>query len=248
MYEADEIPVDFVIAGMSERVSRDTAWPPHSHPTHELLWNERGVSTVRIDQRTWMISTSFGLWIPAGVPHSGAAPAGTWYRTSHFGIRQAPPLADRPVAVEIDPLLRLLLARLDDPRLAADSRDLTERMVLDLLSPSERQLCVQDPHSELLRPILLALEEDPADQRGLAAWAAELRVSSRTITRAFRAETGLSFGRWRTLRRAQCAARLLAAGEQVQSVAVEVGYRSVSAFGVAFQQVTGLTPGQFRGD
>lgn len=37
VYEAGEINVPFVIAGMDELVSRETRFEPHSHPTHELL-------------------------------------------------------------------------------------------------------------------------------------------------------------------------------------------------------------------
>ena len=40
---------------------------------------------------------------------------------------------------------------------------------------------------------LSALLADPSDERGLQEWAAELELSERTITRAFRGATGLSF-------------------------------------------------------
>ena len=118
--------------------------------------------------------------------------------------------------------------------------------VLDVLAPSPHELFVQQPRGDLLRPIATALTQDPADPRGLADWAALLDVSPRTITRAFRAETGLSFARWQAVVRAQRAVLLLAQGVGVEAVAEQVGYRSASAFGVAFRRTTGLTPGRFR--
>ncbi|EFV90293.1 AraC family transcriptional regulator [Dietzia cinnamea P4] len=97
-------------------------WEPHSHPTHELLWNRAGASTATVGARTWTITPSVGLWIPAGVLHSATAPAGTWYRTAHVDPRTDSPLPGGPVAVEMTPLLTLLLERLVDQSLEALAR------------------------------------------------------------------------------------------------------------------------------
>src|SRR5690606_22904954 len=105
VYEAGSVAMPYVITGMAERVDRDTVWEPHSHPTHELLWNRAGASTATIGARTWTITPSVGLWIPAGVLHSASAPAGTWYRTAHVDTRTLTPLPAEPVAVQMAPLL-----------------------------------------------------------------------------------------------------------------------------------------------
>lgn len=246
IYEAGEIDVPFVIAGMDELVSRDTRFEAHSHPTHELLWNDRGASSATIGSRTWTITSTLGLWIPAGLLHWGVIPAGTWYRTAHFDIGSARELDDEPVAVEISPLLRLLLERLADETLSAESRALTEQMVIDVLVPAEHELMVRLPSSPLVQPIVDAVETDPSDPRTLADWAVELGVSTRTITRTFRAETGSSLGQWVAAVRAQRAVMLLGNGADTEEVAVQMGYRSASAFGAAFRRVTGATPGMFR--
>ena len=49
-------------------------------------------------------------------------------------------------------------------------------------------------------------------------------ASERTLARAFVAEAGVPFGRWRTLMRLQAALSMLAAGEPVSRVAGRVGY------------------------
>ncbi|MEU0990150.1 AraC family transcriptional regulator [Streptomyces sp. NPDC005953] len=236
----------FGIQPYDEVVAHDTTWGAHSHPFHELLWNERGASTAVVGARVWTITPALGMWMPAGTLHSGSAVAGTWFRASFFGFHTTPSISDTPVAVEITPLLRLLLERLGDSRLSPASRATTEAMVLDVLEPSPRELLVQAPASALLRPIAEALREDPGDQRTLADWAEELCVSARTISRAFNAETGTSFARWIASVRAQHAVALLTRGWEVEAVAEEVGYRSASAFGAAFRRTTGLTPGTFR--
>lgn len=235
-----------MIAGMDELVSRTTTWGAHSHPTHELLWNERGASSATVGSRTWTITPTIGLWMPAGVLHSAIAPAGTWYRAAQFGIATAPALSESPVAVEVTPLLRQLLDRLVDESLGSYSRSLTENMVIDVLAPTANELLVHVPDSPLLAPIVDAFGEDPRDSRTLSDWASTLGVSPRTITRAFRSDTGLSFGRWVAAVRAQRAVMLLSYGLDLDEVAERVGYSSTSAFGAAFRRVTGATPGTFR--
>ncbi|MFF5563178.1 helix-turn-helix domain-containing protein [Streptomyces sp. NPDC012623] len=240
------VDATFVIRGYDEMVAHDTVWSEHSHPFHELLWNERGASTAVVGARVWTITPTLGLWMPAGTPHSASALAGTWFRAGFFGPRTTSSISDTPVAVDITPLLRLLLERLGEPGLSAVSRAATEVLVLDVLAPSPRELLVQVPTSALLRPVADAVREDPGDPRTLADWAAVLGVSPRTISRAFNTETGTSFARWVAAVRAQHAVGLLTRGWDVESVAEQVGYRSASAFGAAFRRTTGLTPGTFR--
>ncbi|MFI1829756.1 AraC family transcriptional regulator [Streptomyces sp. NPDC020412] len=236
----------FEVLPYDEVVAHDTVWGEHSHPFHELLWNERGASTAVVGARVWTVTPALGLWMPAGTLHSGSAVAGTWFRATFFAYHAAPSMSDTPVAVEVTPLLRLLLERLGDARLSPASRATTEAVVLDVLEPSPRGLLVHAPTSALLRPIARALDEDPGDQRTLTDWATELGVSARTISRAFTAETGTSFARWVAAVRAHHAVALLSRGWEVETVAEEVGYRSASAFGAAFRRTTGLTPGTFR--
>ena len=69
-----------------------------------------------------------------------------------------------------------------------------------------------------------------------------------TLERAFAAEAGVPFGRWRTLLRLQAALPMLAAGQPVSRVAGRVGYETPSAFVAAFRRETGQTPAAyFRG-
>ncbi len=182
LYAAGELEVPFVIAGWDELVERDTHWPDHSHPTHELLWNERGASTVSVGARVFTVTPSLGVWTPAGTVHSADAPAGTWYRAAHFGMQAVEPLAAEPTAVAITPLLRLLLARLVEPGLSAASRAVTEAAVLDVMAPAPRELVVRMPRSALLAPLVRALRSQPGDPRSLPYFYGSLKVA---ITLAF---------------------------------------------------------------
>ena len=95
------------------------------------------------------------------------------------------------------------------------------------------------------RRVAEALRADPADRRTLREWGHEVGASERTLARAFMAEAGLPFGRWRTRLRLQAALSMLAVGDPVTRVAGRVGYDTPSAFVAAFRRETGQTPGSF---
>lgn len=246
LYEAGSVEVPYVIDGMDEAITRNKFWEEHSHPTHELIWNTRGASSLTVGPRTWTITPTVGLWIPAGVRHTAWTPAGTWYRTAMFSVQTTTPIAEEPVAVDVTDLLRLLLDRLAEPELDDASRSKTEAKVLDVLTPAPHELVVRIPASDLLTPIVLALDADVRDARTLHEWSAQLGVSARTITRQFQTETGLGFSRWLAASRIQRSIVLLTDGESIDDVAAAVGFRSASAFGTAFRRVTGTSPGRFR--
>ncbi|MDN6511617.1 MAG: AraC family transcriptional regulator, partial [Corynebacterium sp.] len=163
----------------------------------------------------------------------------------HFTV-DTPSLGSGPVAVELTPLLGLLIDRLGTGGIGEESRELTERMILDVLRPSVHELVLAVPRAGLISPIVETVRDDPADQTTLTAWASRIGVSSRTVTRTFEAETGLGFSRWVAMARVKHAVALLGVGHEVSEVAERVGYRSASAFITAFRRATGVTPGQFR--
>ena len=245
-HAAGDVEVPYTILTGREVIATDTFWAEHSHPTHELLWNQRGASTAQIGRRVHTISPGIGLWIPAGVPHSGFTPAGVEHLAAHFSITQVDPPSPLPVAVEITPLLQLLLERSRTEDLTGQARERTDAVILDLLAPSPRELMLTVPDHPLLTPVVEALSADPADPTTLEEWAHRIGVSSRTLTRAFEASTGVGFRDWAATARAHRAVALLAEGQRVEDVAALVGFRSASAFSAAFRRVTGVTPGEFR--
>jgi len=70
-------------------------------------------------------------------------------------------------------------------------------------------------------------------------------ASRRTIERIFHAETSMSLGQWLRRQKLLHALRRLAAGETVNSIALELGYNSPSAFIAMFRRELGQTPARY---
>ncbi|MFC9946647.1 helix-turn-helix domain-containing protein [Streptomyces pratensis] len=233
-----------IIAGLQiPRVP--TEWAPHSHVLHELVWVRGGTLTSRVEDRVFTVSEGHGLWMPAGVVHGGRATAGARFYEAFFAPDRAPFAFAEPRAITMTPLLESLLTHLSRTDLDAAARERAESVVFDVLEPSERQFALQLPGDARIDTIAETLLDDPADRRSLEEWALRLGISDRTITRAFRHATGLSFAQWRQVLRVHRALTLLSEGLDVASVSETLGYAQPSTFIASFRRVMGTTPGAF---
>lgn len=235
----------FVIRAESEAPGAPTEWEPHSHALHELVWVRGGTLTARVGQQIFTVSDGYGLWLPAGVEHAGRLTALVQFSDAFFAPDRTPLSFDGPTAVAMTPLLESLLAHVARSDLDPAARARAEAVVFDVLEPSERQLAIQLPGDARIDAIAEALLDDPADNRTVEEWAVALGLSDRTITRAFRRATGLSFVQWRRALRVHQALALLAEGCDVRTTSEILGYAQPSTFIAAFRRVMGTTPGAF---
>jgi len=102
-----------------------------------------------------------------------------------------------------------------------------------------RRVVFRIPREERLAGVADALLDDVGDDRTLDAWAHVAGMARRTFMRAFSAQAGMSFGRWRQQARLFAALEMLAQRKSVTEVAIAVGYDSVSAFIEMFRTMRG---------
>jgi AraC-like DNA-binding protein len=218
----------------------------HEHCDHQLAWAPEGVLVVRTAGGSYVLPPARALWIPAGTRHETHASGAAVLRSAYVRPTRCPIAWDRPTPIAVSPLLGALIPHLEGDELADEDRARAEAVLFDLLVPlALATIDVRLPTDDRARAVADALLADPGDGRTLHAWGHDVGASSRTLARVFRAETGLSFGRWRTFARLQAALLQLAEGLPVAVVAARVGYRTPSAFVAAFRAHTGTTPGRY---
>jgi AraC-like DNA-binding protein/quercetin dioxygenase-like cupin family protein len=219
----------------------------HSHGDHQLAWSPEGVLVVLTEGGgSYVLPPSRALWIPAGTLHETRASGAATLRSVYVGPRRAPIDWDAPTPVAVSPLLGELIHHLDDRKIEAEERARAEAVLFDLLVPLQlATIDVRSPADPRARDVAEALLADPADSRTLHEWGRTVGASSRTLARAFLHDTGLSFGRWRTLIRLQASLLHLAEQTPVSVVAPLVGYQTTSAYVAAFRAHTGVTPGRY---
>src|ERR1700733_1094323 len=218
----------------------------HTHSDHQLAWSPEGVLIVLTDAGTYILPPTRALWIPADTPHETRASGAAILQSAYLRPARCPITWTDPSPVVVTPLLAELISHLGSDDLASPQRSRAETLLFDLLTPLHTPpLDVDLPADPRAREVADALLGNPADGRTLQAWGRQVGASSRTLARAFLAETGLSFGRWRTLIRLQAALPQLAEGAPVSLVADQVGYRTASAFVSALRAQAGAAPGRY---
>jgi AraC-like DNA-binding protein/quercetin dioxygenase-like cupin family protein len=222
----------------------------HTHRDHQLAWAPSGVLTVVTDAATWVLPPTRALWIPAELPHETLASSGRATMRSLYMRPDLCPISwPEPRPVVASPLLAELITYLESASLDGERRGRVEALLLDLLEPvAQATIEVRLPAEARAREVAQALADDPADKRTLGEWGRWVGASERTLARTWLADTGVPFGRWRTLMRLQAALPALAASEPVSNVARRVGYDTTSAFVAAFRRETGITPAAYFHD
>ena len=131
-----------------------------------------------------------------------------------------------------------------NPRQPLDSAEKRLITVLrnEIRQPQQQRLRLTIPREERLARVAHALLDEVADDRTLDEWADCAGMARRTFMRAFSAEAGMPFGRWRQQARLFASLEMLAQNKSVTEAAMAVGYDSVSAFIGMFRTMLGSTP------
>jgi AraC-like DNA-binding protein len=230
--------------------STRTIVPPHSPEWDQLIYASRGVTSVHTASGTFVLPCHRALWVPAGIAYSVEIAGIVSLRALYLkaGISKALPRSTCS-AVNVSPLLRELI--LHAVRLAPLYKTIVEhRHLIDVILDQFKQLPaiplqLTMPSDARASRIAARLRENPGDSRPLGKIAKEAAASPRTIERLFRKETKMSFGQWRQRLHVLQSLTLLARGDAVTEVALELGYQSPSAFIAMFKRELGTTPGSY---
>jgi AraC-like DNA-binding protein len=222
----------------------------HDHAEQQLVYPSSGLLIVSTRGGSWVVPPQRAVWLPAAVAHAHQAYGATQLRTVAFGVHVNPLGLTQPTVLSVSRLLReLIIALTDDPARPLDEQRDLKRVALHQLRPAPAlQFHLPQPGDERLRDVTAILAEDPGSDRTLAELGRAVGAGERTLSRLFRAETGMTFPQWRAQLRLHHSLTLLASGLSVTATAITCGYSTPSAFTAAFHATFGTTPGTYRKD
>jgi AraC-like DNA-binding protein len=222
----------------------------HDHAEQQLLYPSSGLLIVSTRGGSWVVPPQRAVWLPAAVAHAHQAYGATQVRTVAFPVHVNPLGLTQPTVLSVSRLLgELIIALTDDPARPRDEQRDLKRVALHQLKPAPAlQFHLPQPGDERLRDVTAILAEDPGSDRTLAELGRAVGAGERTLSRLFRAETGMTFPQWRAQLRLHHSLTLLASGLSVTAAAITCGYSTPSAFTAAFHATFGTTPGTYRKD
>ncbi|MES2074547.1 MAG: helix-turn-helix transcriptional regulator [Pseudomonadota bacterium] len=234
---------------MSARnLQADEHLPPHSHPWGQITYAMEGVVRVTANNSSWIVPPQRAIWIPPNVVHEVTVLQKTRLRPLWVQAEQAPFPGGECEVLEVSPLLRELVAALEqlDLGVAHAREPLLTALILDEVGRSAtRPIRVPLPTDKRLKGLCAALIAQPGSPLTLEQWAAQAGASTRTLARLFERDLGMSFVQWRQQVRLAHAAPLIARGMPLAQVAEQLGYASQSAFSAMFKKTFGSTPSAF---
>lgn len=222
----------------------------HSHRLGHLNYCAHG--TIRLDtaDARFVSPPQFGIWVPPGVAHSCYLQHAMVYRSLYVQPERCDVLPQQACLLKISPIVRSILADFTDrgvntPQSESDLR-LGQVLVDQLRDSQVRGSYLPDALTPAVQMILDTLKLDPGLRLSVADWAARVHLTERTLARHCMRELGMSLGDWRQRLRYLKAVDLLEQGESVQSIAMDLGFSTASAFIAMFQREADVPPEQFR--
>jgi len=226
--------------------------PEHSHLRGQLVALTQGLLIVEAGSARWMFPSQRCAWIPPNCRHAARSVGGAAGSMVDLSPKMCRGLPKTPCIFNSSELLfatvhRMLGWDFRQP-LNSAQKHLITTLRDEIRQPDQQPLRLTIPKEERVARVADALLDDVADDRTLDAWAYVAGMARRTFMRAFSAQAGMSFGRWRQQARLFAALEMLAQRKSVTEVAIAVGYNSVSAFIEMFRTMLGTTPQTyFRG-
>jgi AraC-like DNA-binding protein len=220
------VPRAVAVMPRSYEAGASTGW--HSHPRAQLLYATAGLTLVRAEDGTWVLPARHALWIPPRLSHEVRMHGAVSMCSAYIAPEAVGVLPTGCRVLEVSALLAAALETLSaEPMLydeAGRGGHLAALILDEIARAPETALTLPLPRDPRLRRICDALLKDPALDIDLDGWAERVGASRRTLTRGFRAETGLSFGDWRSRLRVLRALTMASDGVPMQQIARAVGY------------------------
>ena len=237
------------IAGLADEYAAGFIDPFHSHKRAQLLYASTGVTSVTTEQATFVVPPQRAVWIPSGVAHEVHCRGHVSVRTLYIDPQVRSNLPTTCQVLDISSLLReLILEALTLPieyDVAGRDGRIMELILDEIVSAPVIALHVPMPENPRLLRICRAILANPAHTDTLDDWAHVAGMGRRTFTRTFLRETQTTFAAWRQHVRLMEALSRLASGHPVTTVALDVGYKSPSAFTAMFRRAFGVAPSRY---
>lgn len=221
----------------------------HSHPWAQLSFALQGVLQIDTETARYLAPPNQAVWIPPGIAHGVSCSRLANIRSLYIRNDAIPLQRQACQVLQVSPLLKELItsfSQLPEEYNEQNAEGRLAAVLLDQLAVApSTPLLLPWPQDRRLKRLCERLHKQPDLTLTLEAFGNQIGVSSKTLTRLFQTEVGMTFRQWRQRCRVLSALVQLEKGHRVTDVALNCGYTSLSAFIVTFKEQLGKTPKRF---
>lgn len=221
----------------------------HSHDFGQLISADKGSMYVGTPDRVLLLSPAMAVWIPPDTQHWLRYGSENVMRYVDVSRAEAKRLGGACRVFAMTPLLGALFKATMPGEMEIKTHKhigaLYGLLRHEILMARDVPLFLVMPQDKRIRRFAEAALDDPGIVRSVETWLSDAPASRKTIERLFVSETGMPPSRWLRQARVLHALSLLASGQKVTTVALEMGYESSSAFSYMFRQTLGVSPREF---
>lgn len=220
----------------------------HRHDFHQLVMPVSGSLSMDIEGCEGAVSETGLALISAGSKHQFAGAGNNCFVVADVPAALAPELEKLPAFVALDPPLRQYLRFLHEQLRAQSPSASSQRhmllLLIELLKERYGQAPGLDRRVATLRDFI---DQNFQQQLPQARLATVANLSVRQMNAVFRRDLGMTPQQYLLEKRMQLAWQLLSASRmQVQQVAMQVGFATLSGFSDRFRRHFGISPRHFR--
>lgn len=236
------------VVGYTETIT-DAICSLHSHPRAQLLYATSGVMNVVVENQIWVVNPLQGLWIAGGVEHQVSFQKDVNLYSVFIDPSCTNNLPSTSFSFDISVFLKQLMFKIisfEDHENVTHAQKRIMDVFLDelaLIYPSSTFLPTSN-HTKL-KSIIDILINDIANKETIEYFADLSYMSSRTLSRLFIKELGMSFSDWRIRLKLLEAIKRLGEKQSIKEIAFDLGYETTSAFIFMFKKNLGKTPSNY---
>ncbi|MBI3711884.1 MAG: helix-turn-helix transcriptional regulator [Burkholderiales bacterium] len=221
----------------------------HRHHRGQVFCIENGLMHVRTQEGTWILPPFRAGWIPPGELHQISVVGALQGWTVLLLPEVCAALPQQASVLSVNEVMRAIVKRATswqpDADLTPEQHNLMRVLLDELQQAPLRSFHLPMPQTARLITLAEGLLQSPGKPPHLGELAEQTYMSTRTLSRLFRAETGLSIGLWSQQANLLHAVERLALGHSVAQVADDLGYATASNFIAMFKRHFGETPGKY---
>ena len=238
------------ITVVSRLIAMNSIVAKHSHSWGQFVYAHKGVLIVTTTDERYIVPPEQGVWLLPEVEHEVTAISDVALTSFYFDNALLDKLPAKSCVLTINNFLKVLILEANQITFDYDWNGTDGRLlqlILDRLSLAPAVIFqLPFPKDPRLLTMLSALQKEPSLGHNLAQWGKIVGASTRSLSRLFKNETGLSYRVWRQRLNIQIALSELSKGTSVTNISLHLGYESPSAFIHMFKENTGVTPKNYR--